>query len=270
MKNLGKRIKITFAILLVAFSVSIAGLAQSNDNASCNNVYLGQIPVYKFRMDSLTYGTQKHYSAVGTEFMAELYSTSVGNETFFKITINGETYAVTSNPYNSRVTSESYYAHWLYKNGSYQKITTINYKAGPYFLDLPYGKPTTQTSTSGSGKTSNNSSSSTSTTTLNWQLVGKVKAVYNIRIVRSGREDEEIRDSETGFLYSAFNGKEMKYKLSIPGNGEEYNVYKSGSYDNSRVQWDRKGCHVINVPSLGSMYTHTTGRYYFNMENVSQ
>ena len=103
-----------------------------------------------------------------------------------------------------------------------------------------------------------------------WQLVGKVQAVYNIRIERSGREDDAIYESETGFLYSAFDGKEMKYKLSIPGNGEEYNVYKSSSYDGSSVHWDRKGRYVSSVPSLSSMYTHIAGRYHFNMENVKQ
>lgn len=270
MKNLKNRVKITFTILLIAFSVSFDGLAQSNGSASSENGYLGQIPVYKFRMDTLTYGAQKKYSAVGTEYMAGLYSSRVGNDTYFRITINGETYAVTSNPYNGKVTSEQYYAHWLLKEGSYQKISSIHYKAGPYFLDLPYGKPTIQASTSSSDKPSSNNSSSTNTTSLSWQLVGKVQAVYNIRIERSGREDDAIYESETGFLYSAFDGKEMKYKLSIPGNGGEYNVYRSSSYDGSRVHWDRKGRYVSSVPSLSSMYTHIAGRYHFNMENVKQ
>lgn len=62
---------------------------------------LGKIPVYTFRFDTLNYkGMGKELSAIGTELSADLYITKIDNTSYFNIVIDGQSYAVISNPYS--------------------------------------------------------------------------------------------------------------------------------------------------------------------------
>ena len=217
---------------------------------------------------------KKRDTAVGTEFMADLYSAQVGNNTFFKIKINDEFYSVIDNPYGNRVSSNSYYSATIQKDGIYNKyMPTLTHMAGPYFLVLPTMNSTAQNKnqTNSSVKTTpKDTKQEKQQVVVNWELMGKVNAVYNIRRTRSGGEDDYINEEEKAFLYSAFDGKEIKYKITIPKTGEQYEVYKNGSYSGAKVQWDRHGKHIWHMPSLSEMYTHRAGSYYFNVDSVSK
>lgn len=259
-------------VVITALSFLVPTTAQVSNNVSEGSFYLGKIPVYKFKMDSLSYHNDKtRLSAVGTEFKADLYSSRIGDNTYFQIVIDGDRYAVVSNPYGRRVSSEDYYAAWLWKDGKYVSIPQLDFMAGTYFLALPYSKTDEKKVPN---TTNNNTTSSSSTTTSNkqidWQLMGKVRVVYDMRTTRSGGEDDVIYDDETAFLYSAFDGEKTKYKITIPKYGSQYDVYENGSYNGAKVQWDRHGKRIWHLPSLSEMYTHRAGQYYFNVDAVSQ
>ena len=85
---------------------------------------------------------------------------------------------------------------------------------------------------------------------------------------RTGGEDDVVYEKETAFLLSAFDGDKLKYKLSVPRNGAQYDVYTNGSYNGAKIRWDNHGKHVWSIPSLGQMYTHRAGGYYFNVGDV--
>ena len=235
---------------------------------------LGKIPVYKFKIDSLTYRDEvKRLSAIGTEYTADLYSIRVGENTYFKIKIDGETYAVVSNPYGKRVSFDDYYCAWLWKNGKYVSMPDFTRMAGVYFLELPYSKSdeTKKIETSFGTKdnvTSYNSSTNATNKQIDWQLLGKVKVYNGIRTRRYSGEDDVVYDEEIAFLYSFFDGDTMNYKISIPKYGQQYDVYKNYSYNGAEVQWDRHGKRVWLLPSLSEMYTHSAGGYYFNIDDV--
>ena len=98
----------------------------------------------------------------------------------------------------------------------------------------------------------------------NWQYMGKVRGVCDIRIVDNGKDVRE--ESETLFVYSQFDGQRMIYKAVVSGTEEVYEVHKSSSYDGSYVRW--RGNRVSSVPYLSQMYTHYAGPYYFNVSNI--
>lgn len=100
----------------------------------------------------------------------------------------------------------------------------------------------------------------------NWQYMGKVRGVCDIRIVDNGKDVRE--ESETLFVYSQFDGQRMIYKAVVSGTEEVYEVHKSSSYDGSYVHW--RGNRVSSVPYLGQMYTHYAGPYYFNVSNINK
>ena len=253
-------------------------LDSSAQNSNSGEVSLGKINVYKFEIRPVSYNDdKKRDTAVGTEFMADLYSAQVGNNTFFKIKINDEFYSVIDNPYGNRVSSNSYYSATILKDGIYNNyIPKLTHMAGPYFLALPSMNSTAQNNNqtnqnNSSGNTKNKETKQEKQqVVVNWELMGKVNAVYNIRRTRSGGEDDYINEEEKAFLYSAFDGKEIKYKIAIPKTGEQYEVYKNGSYNGAKVQWDRHGKRIWHIPSLSEMYTHRAGSYYFNVDSVSK
>lgn len=217
-------------------------------------------------MDSLNYkGSNEKLSAVGKEFLADLYSSSVGDNTYFRIFIDGNSYAVVSNPYGTKVSGDNYYAAWILKGGKYVKSPTLGYMAGSYFLTLPYAKADVKTAT---GTTTKVSSNATSTKHLDWQLMGKVRVVYDIKSSRSHGEDDVIYDEETAFLYSTFDGEKTKYKITIPKYGSQFDVYENGCYNGAEVQWDSHGKHIRYLPSISEMFTHRAGSYYLNVDAV--
>ena len=56
-------------VVITALSFLVPTTAQVSNNVSEGSFYLGKIPVYKFKMDSLSYHNDKtRLSAVGTEF----------------------------------------------------------------------------------------------------------------------------------------------------------------------------------------------------------
>lgn len=253
-------------VMITALTLALPCMAQVSSNNS--DVYLGKIQVYLFSMDSLYYQGVKRLSAVGKELSADLYSSKVGDNTYFRITIEGDSYAVVSNPYGSGVSSEYYYAAWILKNGQYVRKPDLAYMAGPYFLTLPYAKTDDRKN---ANTTNNFSSNSTTTATtikqVDWQLMGKVRVVSAQRTTRSHGEDV-IYDEETAFLYGAFDGDKMKYKITIPKYGSQYDVYENGNYNAAKVQWDSHGKHIRYLPSLSEQFTHYAGSYYLNVDAV--
>lgn len=161
---------------------------------------------------------------------------------------------------------------WLYKDGEYVETPDLTHMAGgSYFLQLPYATNSNESSSSNSNSNTRViaiGSSSKSEKTLDWQILGKVQAVSDIRTRRSGGEDDVVYDKETAFLLSAFDGDNLKYKLSIPRSGAKYDVYTNGSYNGAKIRWDNHGKHVWSIPDLSQMYTHRAGGYYFNIADV--
>ena len=256
-------------VVISAFCLTKPCFSQVGNNYS--DVYLGKIQVYKFSMDSLYYQGVKKLSAVGRELSADLYSTKVGDNTYFRITIERDSYAVVSNPYGSKVSSEYYYAAWLLKNGQYVRTPELAYMAGSYFLTLPYAKTDDRRNANTTANIASNSTPASSTTKqVNWQPLGKVRVVSDMRTVRSHGEDDVIYDEETGFLYAAFDGDNMKYKITIPRTGAQYDVHENGSYNGAKIQWDSHGRHIRYLPSLSQMFTHRAGSYYLNVDAVRQ
>lgn len=252
-------------VMITALTLALPNKAQVSNNS---DVYLGKIQVYLFSMDSLYYQRVKRLSAVGRELSADLYSSKVGDDTYFRITIEGDSYAVVSNPYGSRVSSEYYYDAWILKKGQYVKKPDLAYMAGPYFLTLPYAKTDDRRNTNMTNNVSSSSTPVSSTTRqIEWQLMGKVRVVSDMRIT-GYNEQEVIYEEETAFLYSAFDGEKTKYKITIPKYGSQYDVYKNGSYNGEKVQWDSHGKRIRHLPSLSQMFTHYAGNYYLNIDAV--
>lgn len=101
----------------------------------------------------------------------------------------------------------------------------------------------------------------------NWQLLGKVDAVYGMKIHRVG-EDDYTFESKKAFLYSAFDGERMVYKIFIPIDEVSYTVTKNYSYTGAKVRWSSSGRTILSAPSYKEMFTHKAGPYYLNVENV--
>lgn len=254
-------------LMITALTLALPCMAQVSSNNS--DVYLGKIQVYKFTLDSLYYDGTKRLSAVGKEYPADLYSSIIGENTYFKILTDGDFYAVISNPHGSRVASEFYYAAWIFKNGQYVRTPDLSYMAGPYFLTLPYAKTDDRTVANTTASVSSNSTTTTTTTRqVDWQLMGKVRVVSGMRTTRSHGEEDVIYEEETAFLYSAFDGEKTKYKITIPKYGSQYDVYENGSYNGAEVHWDSHGKHIRYLPSLSQMFTHYAGSYYLNVDAV--
>lgn len=257
-------------VMITALTLALPSMAQVSSNNSEGSC-LGKIQVYKFTMDSLYYDYigAKRLSAVGYEYTADLYSSIIGENTYFKIYIDGNYYAVLSNPYGHSVSSEYYYAAWIKKEGKYVKIPTLAYKAGSYFLALPFAKTDDKRNSNATTNVSSNSTQASSTTKqVDWQLMGKVRVVSGMRTTRSHGEEDVIYDEETAFLYSAFDGEKTKYKITIPKYGSQYDVYENGSYNGAEVHWDSHGRHIRYLPSLSQMFTHYAGSYYLNIDAV--
>lgn len=225
--------------------------------------YFGEIPVYKFRLDTVEYncGEITKVYARGTEYSADLYSVKVGDNIYFKIKIGDEVYAVTSNPYGEKVSSVDYFYATISKNGNKVYTQPLIHKAGDYFLHLPYSNTNTEASS--------NTSSHASKKQIDWVLVGKVPVYSSINIKRGGREDYIVYDDDTmAFLYSFFDGNTTVYKISVPKNGQQYDVCKNAAYSGAQIKWDRRGNKVLYLPGLNEMYTHRGGAYYFNITDV--
>ena len=253
-------------VLITAMTLTLTCVAQVNNS----DAYLGKINVYRFSMDSLYYQGVKKLSAVGRELSADLYSSKVGDNTYFRITIEGDSYAVVSNPYGSRVSSENYYYAWILKDGQYMRTPELVYMAGSYFLTLPYAQDDRRNANTTANVASNSTSASSTTKQVNWQPLGKVRVVSGMRTTRSHGEEDVIYDEETGLLFAAFDGDNMKYKITIPRTGGQYDVHENGSYNGAKIQWDSHGKHIRYLPSLSQMFTHRAGSYYLNVDAVRQ
>lgn len=235
---------------------------------------LGKITVYLFKIETLQYtdhqgNKEEHPTAVGYQHEAELFVLNVGQQLFYKIVIDGNTYAVSKKSF-SGVSLQNHYRAFLHPeapNKKYLPVPELTHEAGPYLLNLPFSN----SNSSSAATTSNNQNTQPANNNqnqqvvLSWQLIGKVNAYNgNYRTTRDHGEEDIDFESEIGFLYSAFDGKKMKYKLAIPKEGSEYDVYENSSYDGSRVKWDRHGKHILEIPHVSYMYTHEAGGYYFN------
>lgn len=257
-----------FVIITMSVFIFSLGLAQE-----ITSVGLGKIPVYIFQFDSLNYkGIGKRFSAIGTEISGDLYITRLDNTSYFNIVIDGQSYAVISNPYNRKVSSKEYYMEWLYKDGEYVPTPDLTHMAGGlYFLQLPYAAKNNESispNTTSMSLANSIPSSNKSEKHLDWQVMGRVQAVSDIYTRRYGGEDDVVYEKETAFLLSAFDGDKLKYKLSVSRNGAQYDVYSNGSYNGAKIRWDTHGKHVWSIPSLSQMYTHRAGGYYFNVGDV--
>lgn len=252
-----------FLLGAMVYALGMISIAQNSGNS------LGKIPVYSFRIDSLGYadGT-KRLSAIGTEAMAELFAYSIGNNTYFKVQIGGESLAVTENPYGTRVSPTSYIYAWVYRDGRYDATPSLTHKAGDFFLTLPF-------SYSNSNTTSNANNSKPSTDSPqkkveeNWQLLGKIKVFSNMRVQRDGSESDVVFDEEIAFLYSSYSDSKIKYRISIPKTGEQHNVYENDNYNGAKVRYTSNGKRVQYTPSISEMFTHYAGKYYFNVDRVN-
>ena len=261
--------KKSFFILTLLTILSLPAIAQE----SSGSISLGKIKVYLFQIESLKLKDgSTGPCAVGYEHEAELFTVRVGDETFYKIKIGNESYSVMPKPF-SGVSSQNYKVAVLDPGpppASYLPVPTLTHIAGQYLLNLPYStKVNTPSQTPSTSSTPNTSPSQNREVVLDWQLLGKV-TVYNGEYRRSishGEEDVTF-ESETAFLYSAFDGKEMKYKISIPKYGSQYDVHKNSSYNGDKVHWDRRGKRITYLPSVSSMYTHYAGGYYFNVDSA--
>ena len=255
-------------VMITALTLALQSKAQVSNNNS-DGSYLGKIQVYTFSMDSLYYNGTKRLSAVGKEYTADLFSSRMGDNTYFKIYIDDDCYAVLSNPFGSKVSSEYYYAAWIKKDGKYVSVPTLAYKAGSYFLALPFAQTDDRANTNTTASISSSSTTTAITTKqVDWQLMGKVRVVSDMRTTRSHGEEDVIYDEETAFLYSAFDGEKTKYKITIPKYGSQYDVYENGSYNGAEVHWDSHGKHIRYLPSLSQMFTHYAGSYYLNVDAV--
>lgn len=253
--------------VIITMCLFVLTLSFAQVTTSVGGQPLGQIPVYTFRLDSLNYkGIGKRFSAIGTEISGDLYITRIDNTSYFNIVIDGQSYAVISNPYNRKVSSKEYYMEWLYKDGEYVSTPDLTHMAGgSYFLQLPYAANNESNSSNTNSIPSSNKSEKHN---LDWQVMGRVQVVSDIYTRRTGGEDDVVYEKETAFLLSAFDGDKLKYKLSVPRNGAQYDVYTNGSYNSAKIRWDNHGKHVWSIPSLGQMYTHRAGGYYFNVGDV--
>lgn len=266
---------------LVFLALSVSEAATGNELFLLNQdgkTDLGKISVYKFTLKDLRYeGGETLLSAVGTEYMAELYMTPVGSSSIFTISINGDNYAVVENPYNKKVSDRDYYAAWVLKDGKYTSAPKCTHKAGDYFLSLPFSNGGSSASDAKSGtKTNTSTSSSTGTKSsntapakkeLNWQMMGKVTLFRNQRINRVG-EDSVVYDEEPAFLYSAMDGDRLVYRAYLINHGYYLSVSQNSHYTGAQVRWTSSGRSIITCPPIEQMYTHTAGSYYFNLRSV--
>ena len=183
-------------VIISAFCFAKPCLSQVSNNNS--DTYLGKINVYKFSMDSLYYHGVKLSSAVGRELSAELYSSKVGDNIYFRISIEGDIHAVVSNPYGTRVSSDNYYYAWILKNGQYVRTPDLAYMAGSYFLTLPYAKTDDKRNANTTANVPSNSTPASSTSKqVNWQPLGKVRVVSDMRTTRSHGEEDVIYDEDS-------------------------------------------------------------------------
>jgi hypothetical protein len=263
---------ITILLMIIAFAVYAQSSNEyqiNNINTDDNDTYLGQITVYKYRIETHSYndGVMRP-TAIGSEFVASLYSTNVGNKNYFKIVIDGQTFSVISNPFNGRVSPENYYTAYLLKNEHYVSNPQCPYMAGPYFLSLPFDQSNESVVSSVKTQEASSVQKNQQNKEPEWTAMGKVKAVSDIRTRRNSGEDDVVYDEENAFLYSAFDGKRMKYKLVIARSGEQYDVYQNSSYNGAIIKWSNNGKYVQYLPSLSEMYTHHAGGYYFNVDST--
>lgn len=241
--------------------------------SSAQDLSLGEINVYTFKLDSLFNkdGSGKALYAVGKDYSAELFCTKVGDNIFFKILIDGKSYSVIDNPYEKKVSSSNYVSAGYWKDGKWEHFPGLSYTAGPYFLQLPKSI-TSSTNNQKQGVSQNRNTTQTITRTLTkteapqWRLMGKVTVTSDIEIRDNGKDIHY--EEETAFLYSASDGKTEKYKITIPRTGIEYDVSRNSSYNGARIQWSSNGKYVRSVPDLSEMYTHHAGGYYFNISSV--
>lgn len=237
------------------------------------DISLGEINVYSFSLDSLyTSGHRgKALYAVGKKHSGELYCTKVGENIFFKISIDGKMYSVIDNPYGEKVSSQDYNSAGYWNDGKWERLNKLTHAAGQYFLKLPESI-ISATNNQKQSVIQNQSypqlikRTTTENETPQWKLMGKVRVTSDIRITDNGKDVHY--DQETAFLYSAFDGKKEKYKISIPRTGKEYDVSRNSSYNGASIQWSHNGKYVWSVPSLSEMYTHYAGGYYFNISSV--
>jgi len=253
--------------LFVTLLLSLLALTSTAQNSQAD-IPMGKIKVYKFNIESLKMKDGTHAPcAVGYEQEAELFSMKIGDDIFYKIKINNDYYSVLPKPYNGY--SQQKYKEAVLDPGpppaSYLPVPKLPYIAGEYLLNLPFfeSKPAPQNTTSISQPTI------PPQTNLNWQLIGQI-TVYNGQYHRSishGEEDITF-ESENAYLYSAFDGSEMKYKITIPKYGSQYDVQRNGNYNGDKVRYTNNGKRITHIPDVSYIYTHRAGGYYFNVDNA--
>jgi len=97
----------------------------------------------------------------------------------------------------------------------------------------------------------------------NWENLGVVTLHSNQRTYYSHGEEHVTYDTERAFLYAAFDGEKMIYKVFVPAHNTSYPVYSSGSYSGERVRWDRRGKRITDLPSLSNQYPcYCTAGYF--------
>lgn len=252
-----------FVVLITTFFSVQSAQAQQTET------YLGKIPVYKFYLDSLRYSDKKnHVTAVGIKRTGDLYSSLVGNQTFFKLSIDDASYAVQQNKRGVRALFQEYYMACLYEDGEYVNAPAFEYMAGPYLLELPFAKDEVSNANENSNVTSTSNIATSAPKQLDWQYMGKVSVKRNMRRTSSGGEDDVRFDTEVAFLYSSFDGTKTKYKISIPKYGSQYDVHENCSYTGRTVEWSSNGRHIRFLPSIDEMFTHYAGSWYLNVGDI--
>lgn len=258
-------------LLLLLCSLNLRAQNSPNDGS----VNLGKIPVYKFKLDSLRYNDGiTRLSAIGTEYMADLYSFSIGSNTYLKIVIDGESLVITDNPYGKnlfgrKVSPHNYYHAHIYKEGRYEEIPDLTHKAGSYLMALPFSYSDNVSSQRGTQNLSS-ATENRQKAEPQWQLLGKVTVYSNMRKEWDGSESDVVFDEETAFLYTSYSESTIKYRISIPKYGEQYDVHDNDSYTGAKVQYTRNGKRVQYMPNISEMFTHYAGKYYFDVDRVVQ
>lgn len=265
-------------VVVIVLIASAYELGAKGETVSDGKEHLGKISVYRFTFKDLSYQDHQKVerTAVGTEYTGELFVAGTGSNVVFSVSVGGEEYVVYPNPYGNKVSNEEYYSAWLLKDGKYESLPKLTHKAGDYFLALPNYNTESSTPPSRSTNKSNQKSSQSisnsgkdqSRSELRWETVGKVRAYKSQTIIQSGGEQDVKEEYDLAYLYSAFDGEKVRYKIHVPSTGSTYEASQNGFYTGEKIRYSRNGKRVEFLPSLQRRFTHVAGPYYFSPENL--
>ena len=155
---------------------------------------------------------------------------------------------------------------WLLKKPNYTRLPDLAYKAGDYYLTLPFISAPSESKEPQENK-GQKKEQKEQKKELNWTLMGKVHAVYDYKIYTRGDDSVELVYKKA-FLYSAQDRGAIKYRLQIPETGEMYDVVKNGEYTGAKDQYNYSGKILLSAAPLNRRFTHRANYYFFNVDDV--